>query len=346
MISHPVPASPPSQRLTSRRRTLQLLIGVIVSGVLLWITLRWINWADVRAALQQAQLWYLAPALVTYFVDLGVRTWRWRELLRPVKEVGWRQLYPVTTIGYMGNMLLPARMGEVARAAVLRRHGVTASAALGSIAMERVLDGLTTVVILLVTSRFVVLPDWLVGGLITLTVLFVGLLLGLVVLLFGRGYVDAALAALSRRAALLQKPRAWLAQFVNGVGALRSPRLLGRAVLIGLIAWTCSALQYFWVFRAFDLPLGAAAAFFAVSAVGLSTAIPAAPGYIGSFEFAGVAALGVLGVNPGVAFGAILTIHLLQSVPVSLVGLFFAWREGISLTGQRQRAPSSGALEG
>ncbi len=332
MISPPIPAEPVVKPAATRRRIVQLLIGMVVSAVLLWLTLRWINPADVRAALQRAQLWYLLPALATYFIDLGVRTWRWEALLRAVKQVGWWRLFPVTTIGYMGNMLLPARMGEVARAAVLRRHGVTTSAALGSIAAERVLDGLTTVLILLVASRFVTLPGWMVGGLTTLTVLFVGLLVGLVALLFGRGRVDAALATLSQRLPLLRKPRAWLVHFVDGIGALRSPGLLGRAVVIGLLAWTCSALQYFWVFRAFGLPLGPAAAFFAVSAVGLSTAIPAAPGYIGSFEFAGVAALGVLGVNPGAAFSAILTIHLLQSVPVSLLGLFFAWREGLSLT--------------
>ncbi len=345
MTPHPVTADLPAQRPTGHWRILQLSIGIVVSGVLLWLTLRQINLADVRGALRQARLWYLVPAIATYFVDLGVRTWRWRALLRPIKPVGWRQLYPVMIMGYMGNMLLPARMGEVVRAAVLRRHGIAVSAALGSIATERVLDGLTTVAILLAASRFLALPDWLVRGLITLTVLFLGLLLVLAALLIGRDRADAIMAKLSQRAPALQRPRTWLAQFVEGLGALRSPGLLGRAVLIGLLAWACSALQYLWVFRAFNLPLGAAAAFFAVSTVGLSTAIPAAPGYVGSFDFVGVAVLGLLGIGSGAAFSAILTIHLLQIVPVSIAGMLVAWREGISLTGRQRRPPLPGAPE-
>jgi len=308
-----------------------MLIGVLVSGFLLWLTVRQIRLADVAAALQQANLWYLVPAIVTYFVDLGVRTWRWRVLLSPVRPVRWRDLYPVMTIGYMSNMLLPARMGEFVRAAVLARRGVAASAALGSIATERVLDGLTTVAILLVASRFLVLPDWLVAGLVSLTALFVGVLVALIALLAGGGRVDAWLEAHGRQAPLIDRVRALLVQFTTGAGALRRPRLLVRAILIGLLAWSCSALQYFWVFRAFGLPLGIAAAFFAVSAVGLSSAIPAAPGYVGSFEFVGVASLGLLGVEPGVALSAIMVIHLLQIVPVTVAGMLLAWREGFSL---------------
>ncbi len=331
MIPHPATVDRPAVRRTEGPRVAQMLIGVLVSGFLLWLTVRQIRLADVAAALQQANLWYLVPAIVTYFVDLGVRTWRWRVLLSPVRPVRWRDLYPVMTIGYMSNMLLPARMGEFVRAAVLARRGVAASAALGSIATERVLDGLTTVAILLVASRFLVLPDWLVAGLVSLTALFVGVLVALIALLAGGGRVDAWLEAHGRQAPLIDRVRALLVQFTTGAGALRRPRLLVRAILIGLLAWSCSALQYFWVFRAFGLPLGIAAAFFAVSAVGLSSAIPAAPGYVGSFEFVGVASLGLLGVEPGVALSAIMVIHLLQIVPVTVAGMLLAWREGFSL---------------
>lgn len=335
MIPHPATVDRPAVRRTAGPRVAQILIGVLVSGFLLWLTVRQIRLADVAAALQQANLWYLVPAIVTYFVDLGVRTWRWRVLLSPVRPVRWRDLYPVVTIGYMSNMLLPARMGELVRAAVLARRGVAASAALGSIATERVLDGLTTVAILLVASRFLVLPDWLVAGLVSLTALFVGVLVALIALLAGGGRVDAWLEAHGRQAPLIDRVRALLVQFTTGAGALRRPRLLVRAILIGLLAWSCSALQYFWVFRAFGLPLGIAAAFFAVGAVGLSSAIPAAPGYVGSFEFVGVASLGLLGgpagIAPGVALSAIMVIHLLQIAPVTVAGMFFAWREGFSL---------------
>ncbi len=209
---------------------------------------------------------------------------------------------------------------------------MAASAALGSIATERVLDGLTTVAILLVTSQFLPRPSWLAAGLTTVTVLFVGALIVLGLLLAFRPAVIARLAPVAARFPRTRRPISWMDQFLDGLGALRNPWLVASAIAIGLLAWTCSMLEYYWVFRAFALPLDIAATFFAVAAMGLSTAVPSAPGYVGAFEFAGVAVLGALGVAPATAFSAVVLLHLLQIVPVTVAGLFCAWREGFSLT--------------
>jgi len=314
------------------RRLAQIVLGLAVSGLLLWLTLRQIDFGQARQALRDARWWFLVPAVATYFVDLGMRSWRWSVLLRPVKPISWRRVYPVLTIGYMGNMLLPARLGEVLRAVTLTRRGVGASAALGSIATERVLDGLTTVAILLITSRFLPRPGWLAAGLTTVTILFVGALVTLVLMLAFRPGVMALLARIFGRFAWARRPIGWVEQFLDGLEALRDPKLLLSAVGIGLLAWTCSAMENYWIFRAFDLPLGSMAAYFSVSAIGLSTMIPSAPGYVGTFEFAGVAVLGALGIAPAIAFSTVVLLHLLQIVPATCAGLFFAWREGVSLT--------------
>ncbi len=312
------------------QRLVQIALGLAISGFLLWLTLRQIDFSQAREAMAHARWWYLVPAVITYFFDLGARSWRWSVLLRPVKRISWRGIYPVVSMGYLGNMLLPARLGEVLRAAVLNRRGVSVSAALGSIATERVLDGLTTIAILLVTSRFLAAPDWLAAGLTTVTVLFVGALVVLGLMLAFRPAALALLQRVADRVAWTQRLVGWLAQFLDGLGALRDPRLIAGSATIGLLAWSFSALEYYWVFRAFALPLGAIATLFAVSAMGLSTIIPSAPGYVGTFEFAGVAVLGALGIDAADAFSATVLIHLLQIVPIAVVGLFFVWREGLS----------------
>jgi len=322
----------PAQGWLSPRRGGQIALGLLLSALLLWLTLRRIDMGEVGQALQAARWGFLIPAVLTYFLDLGSRSWRWSVLLRPVKRFTWRDLYSVVTIGYMGNMLLPARLGELVRVGVLHRRGVAASAALGSIATERVLDGLTTVGILLIASGFLPRPAWLAAGLTTVTVLFVGALLALGLLLAFRPVVIARLVPVAARFPRTRRPIGWMDQFLDGLGALRNPRLVASAIAIGLLAWTFSMLEYYWVFRAFALPVGFVGTFFAVSAVGLSTAIPSAPGYVGAFEFAGVAVLGALGVASASAFSAVVLLHLLQIVPVTVAGLFCAWREGLSLT--------------
>lgn len=332
------PTAPRAVRAYGVRRTLQLLIGLAFSAVLLWLTLRQVDFAEAKVALSEARWWFLVPAVLTYFVDLGVRAARWSVLLEPVRRIGWRRLYPVVTIGYMGNMLLPARLGELLRAATLGQREGIASAALGTIATERVLDGLTTVGILLVTSQFLPRPAWLAAGLATVTALFVGALLVLGFALMFRPLVMRLLERFFGRFAVARQPIRWIGEFLDGLQALRDPRLLARAGGIGLVAWGVSALEYYWIFRAFNLPLGALAACFSVSAVGLSTMIPSAPGYVGTFEFAGVAVLGALGIASANAIGAVVLVHLLEIVPVTVAGLFFAWREGFSLASLTREA--------
>ncbi|MCX6031077.1 MAG: lysylphosphatidylglycerol synthase transmembrane domain-containing protein [Chloroflexi bacterium] len=335
---HPAADQPAPPRWLTPQRAILATVGLVLSGLSLWLTLRQINLDEAAVALRGAHLWFLAPAVITYFADLGFRAWRWRTLLRPVKPLPVRSVYPVTVIGYMGNMLLPARLGEVVRAVVLMRRGIGPSAALGSIATERILDGLTTIALLLVTSHFLPRPAWLTAGLTVVTVIFVGALVVLALALAFRSQVMALLTRVLGRFRWSAAPLRWIEHFLDGLAALRSPDLLLRAVAIGLIAWTCSALEYYWVFRAFDLPLGVAASYFAVAAIGLSTMIPAAPGYVGTFELAGVAVLTALGASPAGAFSAIVLMHLLQVVPVTVVGLIFAWREGLTVASLRGRA--------
>ena len=334
-----------------RKRTGQLLLGLGLSALFLWLAVRQLDFGQVMAALQQVRVLWLVPAIVTLALDIMVRSARWGVLLRPVLPFAWRRLVPVMTIGYMGNVLLPARLGELLRAGVLGRHaaageglptgsgivpavtpqvGNATSAALGTIATERVFDGLTTVAILAVTSWFLPRPSWLVAGLVTVTLLFVGGLIALCLMLAFRPVFLALLERLFGRYQWSARPITWVGQFLAGLAVLRSPRLLVLVVGWSLLAWLLSALEYYWVMLACNVPLGLVPAFFTVAAVSLSTAIPSAPGYVGTFEFAGVAVLGALGVPAAAAFTFTVVMHLVLTVPITFAGLVLLWREGFS----------------
>ncbi len=319
-----------------RARLGSVLVGIFISGLSVWWLLRQIDFAQVRLVMAQASLWWLLPAAVLYFVSLSVRAWRWRWLLMGVRPIGWRQLWPVTAIGYAGNVLLPARLGELLRAVVLGRRGVHVSAALGSIATERVLDGLTTVGILLLagSSLPASAPVWLTVAIRTAGGLFAG---GLLILWLALAFRPAFAAFLNRwtdRFPWAARPRRWLDRFLDGLSVLRSPGFLARAVGITLLGWLITVAEYWLVLHAFRLKLSPLAAAFSVSAIGLSTAVPAAPGYVGTQELAGVTILGLYGVPGEVAFGASVTFHLIEMLPIALVGLVLIWREG--LRGQRE----------
>ena len=120
----------------------QFWLGMLISALLLFFALRGLKLGEAWQALRGAQYLWLLPGVAVYFVGVWVRAWRWHYLLRPLKTISTRTMFPIVTIGYMGNNIYPARAGEVLRAVILkRREGVSVSASLATVIVERVFDG-------------------------------------------------------------------------------------------------------------------------------------------------------------------------------------------------------------
>src|SRR5512136_486411 len=120
----------------------QFWVGVLISVVLMWWALSKLDLARAWAAVESANYWWLIPGIAIFFVDVWVRAWRWHYLLKPLKSISTRTMFPIVCIGYMGNNIYPARAGELLRAYVLRRReGVPISASLATVLVERVFDG-------------------------------------------------------------------------------------------------------------------------------------------------------------------------------------------------------------
>src|SRR5260221_435770 len=138
------------------RRWLFLAVSIAVSVFFLYIGLQGMNLAEVWNQITHANFWWLIPGVLVYFLAVWGRTWRWHYLLRPLKEVPLRKLFPIVVIGYMGNNVYPFRAGEVIRAYVLRRNeGVKITASLATIIVELIFDGfvmLMTAVVNLATT--------------------------------------------------------------------------------------------------------------------------------------------------------------------------------------------------
>ena len=129
------------------------------------------------------QYWALLPALAVYFAGVWIRAVRWGVLLSPLRRgIHPYSLFKVLVIGYMGNDILPARLGDVIRVYVLsRRESVTKSATLATILVERIFDGLTMIGFLAVSALFITLNSEMTTILRLTSALF---LVGLLVFIF------------------------------------------------------------------------------------------------------------------------------------------------------------------
>ena len=141
--------------------------------------------------MQHGNYLWLIPSVAVYFLAVLVRTWRWDYLLRPLKRIPVKRLFPVVVIGYMGNNIFPFRIGELLRAYVLKRNeDVSISSSLATIVVERIFDGLTMLLFVFVALPTVPsLPDGLRYIVIVGSVLFLG---ALVVFLFLAAKPDVA----------------------------------------------------------------------------------------------------------------------------------------------------------
>ena len=119
-------------------------LAIGISALFLGIFLSRLDIGETWEILGEANYFALVPAILVYFGSVFFRTFRWQYLLAPVKGLSVRRLYPVVVVGYMANNILPVRLGEVVRAYYVgEREKVSKVAALATIAVERVFDGLT-----------------------------------------------------------------------------------------------------------------------------------------------------------------------------------------------------------
>src|SRR5207237_3689998 len=107
-----------------RMSRLRFVLGFVISAVFLWLALKDQDLSKVWDTLSHANYFWIIPGILTYFLAVLARTWRWHYMLRSIKPVSLRMLFPIVAIGYMGNNIYPARAGVLLRAYVLKNRAV------------------------------------------------------------------------------------------------------------------------------------------------------------------------------------------------------------------------------
>ncbi len=297
--------------------------------------LRSLSLSSVATAFLQADLRLVLPALGVYTLGLAIRVARWQLLLRPFGTVPFNELFRTLVIGLAANDVLPMRLGEIARAALLSRNaGIRGGITLASITVERIFDGLALCTFLLMAWPFLPLQGWVQSIAVVGLVLFASAVLGLwLVTRFPEFWVRVLDRVGGRLPARIAPQVQRLAQsFIQGLGIVRQGRVLALVMGLSLLAWAMEASVYYVVMLGFPLPATPVAAMVGAALANLGTLIPSSPGYVGTFDLPLQAVLTELfGASPAVAASYTLVVHAVLVVPVVAAGLFFLWRQDLSL---------------
>jgi len=340
-------------------RSRRVWFGFAISALFLGLFFYRTDFDEIWDAFQAANYALALASLPVYFAGIWVRTIRWQYLLRPVARVSARRLYPVVIVGLMANNLIPARAGELVRAFILgEREKVSKAAALGTIAVDRLFDGLTLVPMLLIgivwagnTERFPLpVVDWtinLVQLAIVMSVLFGGALAVLFVLAFSERARHRTDEFLTRMTPERLRPsiEGLAHSFFVGLGSLRSPSDMGIAWAMSTVSWLLECTMYYIVGLAFDIDVGFEYYLLATAAANLAISILASQGGIGPFELVVRQVFIAAGVMAGTAEAYAIGLHALVLLPVIIVGLYFLGTMGMSI-GEMFRRSTTDAVAG
>lgn len=320
------------------------VLGVAISLGLVWWVLRDVDPAEVWQEVQGANWWLLAAAVAVATSGFATRAIRWRLLLQPISPgTTFGNRFAATNIGFAANNLLPARMGEFARAwSISRLESTTVTGAVGSLVVERFLDAIG---IFTFFGLAVLHPSFPAGatvagrsiGSVAVGIFSVVVAIGaaLVVLLL---FPQTCLRFLHRLAPLMpERAHTLLIElteaFLEGLSSLRNPRLLISGIVWSLVIWGWNGVSFLLAMWAFGIDQGYTTALFVQAVVALGVSIPSAPGYFGTWHAAALVALSdVFGVAEQTTLAFAFGYHLGGFFPVTLLGMWYAARLGFSLS--------------
>ena len=314
-------------------RWLRIVISVALSAVFLWLAVRGVHWSEAAAALRGANyLWVVLMLPVTVWTliippSAGACSCRASACHRCAAR-------SATNIGFMANMILPLRIGEVIRPVLLsRRAKLPLSGVLASVLLERIFDMFTILFLFGVSVSVVTVSDevrgwgWMLSGLAVAVAAVIVLI---------RLQEKLALRIARARANLLpgnvgDQAYSFAEGFVRALEMLDSPMAYIRAFAWSIYLWMAISVVYvlgFWAFH-MDVP-ALRGALVMTTLVAIAVSVPSAPGFIGSFQLGCVLGLRIFGIadSPALAFSLIL--HLTQFVGVIGAGLYSLWVENIS----------------
>jgi uncharacterized protein (TIRG00374 family) len=300
--------------------------GLLISALFIYLSVKDTDLQGIANGLIKMNYRYILPFLLTMLIMQILRAWRWGMILNPLGKIGPLPLFAITSVGFLAITALPARLGELGRPYLVSRNSsIRMSAALGTVFVERIIDGVTILTITSLTTFFTTLPGWLLKANMIFFIFNLALVSGVFFAVFGRERMERLLNFFLRIF-----PEKWektltrlLRHFLDGFLVIGNGRQLFQILLLSFLIWLIDVLAIYILFAAFNFTLPPVAAFVLMIILIIGIAIPTAPGFIGNWHFSCVLGLGLFGVAKTDAFTFALIFHFLAVGLVVMIGIVF-----------------------
>ncbi len=316
-----------------RRVNWRAIVGLIVSGVSLYIAIQNLHPAEVWQAFRQAHYLWIVPAVALYLFALMVRTIRWQALLSSERRIPLRELLPTMAMGRGANNIYPFRTGEIVRVLLLRqRNQVSAAAGLASILVERVFDGLTMILFLILAALIGGIPDYLrYAAWVAVVVFGAALALIYAMVLWPTPIQRLAEWLIARLIPQRFRPRLHdiVERFIRGLASIKSVLTLTMVLVFSITVWAAETFSYRLLMNSFGFGVDLHQLLLMSGAANLGTALPSGPGNLGTFDAPAILVLTRVGVLKNTAISYQTLLHAVLWCTETFAGLGFMWRGGL-----------------
>ena len=309
----------------------KLWIGLLISALFVYLALRNVDMARMWIIIKSARLFFLYIVILLTFLQFIVRAWRWRILLEPIKTTGFLNRLSTILIGFGANAILPARLGEFIRANYLGHvEKISGSAAFGTLVVERLFDGFTLLLILLIGLIGTTFPEeWhsISGSLRATGFFLLFLYVILMLILVGFKYKTRLFMDLLDRFLFFipshfrPKIMDTIRNFSMGIVLVKNPYKWFQIIFYSLLIWFINLYQIEMIEQALGFGLPFIAAFLIMAMASLGVMIPSAPGYIGTFHLSVQYGFLFYGIGHEEALSAAILWHGVVFFPTLIFGL-------------------------
>lgn len=303
--------------------------SIFLAGLFLYLALRRLDWDHFVAAIRNADYQYLPLLFLWGSLTNWIRAVRWKVLLNAEKEVPIKSVFWANMAGYLGNNIFPARAGEWIRAAYIsKENSFFISYSLATGLVERFIDLIALVVLgsIAITIAGILSPSLQEALKVTSAIAILGVV-ALVLVPYLESRLNQVLVTLPiLNEAAKARLEGLLGQFLRGVQALHDPKRAAAFVLLTCLIWLLDGIGVVILAHALHLRFTLTQSFLLLAALGLSSAIPSTPGYVGVYQFVAVIVLQPFGVSNTSAIAFIVFLQVINLLILAFWGGLAFWR--------------------
>lgn len=310
----------------------RILLGIIISIFFLYLVLRNIDIKIIAEFIIHGNYLWLLPCIVMYTLAFVFRAHRWKFLFLPIKKFTAKQLFSSLLMGFAANNVFPMRFGEIVRAYIVgKKHNVSKSSSLATIVLERIMDSVGVLILLVLSIPFLpVFPSWVKKTIFIAIILAISVFIAAGILITKKHFVDILKRVPFIRYELKEQIVHKIKKFIIGFEVIKDIKNFLIIIFLSVCVWVCETFNLYFLVKIVGLDLSFFALVFVVFVTIIGVMIPAAPGSLGTFEAAFVVGMLFFKIPKETAFAAALISHAIGGFYVMSLGIYYFFKEGIS----------------